>query len=57
MLNNLLFGIYSIFENKRKNKTESYSIMKADKKLKGTIDYHKIYLARNLNHLIYKYFF
>ncbi len=48
MLNNLLFGIYSIFENKRKNKTESYSIMKADKKLKGAIDYHKIYVARNL---------
>ncbi len=48
MLNNLLFGIYSIFENKRKNKTESYSIMKADKELKGNIDYHKIYVARNL---------
>lgn len=48
MLNNLLFGIYSIFENKRKSKATSYSIMKADKELKGNIDYHKIYVARNL---------
>ena len=48
MLNNLLFGTYSIFENKRKSKATSYSIMKADKELKGNIDYHKIYVARNL---------
>ena len=47
MKNNLLFGIYSILEIKRKNKALHYSIMKSDKELKGTIDYHKMYLSKN----------
>lgn len=46
-MKNLLFGIYSILETKRKNKALNYSVMKADKELKGNIDYHKIYLAKN----------
>lgn len=47
MKNNLIFGICSIFETKRRNKLLAYDIMKSAKELNGDIDYNKIYLAKN----------